>query len=338
MLATLLSISCKKEVVEDTKKQVLSSVPVTVITASKTNYYEYGYYYGRTKGVNRASIINILGGTVESVDVLEGASVKKGDSLGRISHKSAEISLESAILNEKISGDNFRTLSEFLKSGNSTPKSVDQAKLAWLSSQSQLINAQKAYDSSFCISPIDGVVVNRYINIDDEVFQGQTTFLIENLNEIEIEIGIPEADMKGVKEGSKALVSMDLFPDRVWEGVLTRYSRRSSDNNLTFTATILLENKDLTILSGITAKVKLLRNSYENYIVLPTDVVINENGKNYVMLLNDNRVSKKEIVLGVSNVERCVVLSGVTDGDVLIEEGLQLLVDNQEVTVIEEGV
>lgn len=340
LLITLVFTSCNKKDNTSNNEIIESSlaIPVTVLTVEISDFYEYGEYYGRTQGVHRSSIINILGGTVESVEVTEGAIVKKGDSLAKISHRSAEISLESAILNEKISVDNYQTLKKFLKSGNSTPKDVDRAHLGWLSSQNQLINAQKAYDAAFCISSIDGVVVSRSINIDDEVRQGQNTFLIEDLSQIEIQIGIPEGDMDGIKEGNKAEITLDLYPGKVWDGTLTRFSRRSSDQNLTFTATIILDNSDGTILSGTTAKVKLLRNSFENSVVLPTDVVINENGNNYVMVVNGNKVSKKDVVIGVSTVDRCVILEGVTPGEILVQEGLHLLVDEQEISIKNEEV
>ncbi len=338
LLITLFFVSCKKEEKKEEVVEINTAVPVTVLKAELSNYYEYGEYYGRTQGVNRASIINILGGTVESVDVTEGAIVTKGSSLAKISHRSAEITLESAILNEKLSADNYITLKKFLKSGNTTPNNVDQAMLGWLSSQSQLINAQKAYDAAFCIAPIDGVVVSRNIHKDDEVRQGQNTFLIEDLSQIEIQIGIPEGDMDGVKEGNKALVTLDLYPGREWEGVLTRYSRRSSDMNLTFSATILLDNSDGTILSGTTAKVDLLRNSYEDYVVLPTDTVINENGINYVMIYDGGKVTKRDVELGVSSVDKCVILAGVKPGDKLVQEGLHLLIDSQIVTVMNEDI
>lgn len=338
VLLLFLSGCKKNEDVKDIIPVKESFVPVTIISAEISSFYEYGEYYGRTQGVNRASIIDLIGGRVESVAVTEGAIVKKGDSLGKISSEKAQIAFDSAKLNEKITNDNYLTLKSFLKSGNSSQINVDQAQLQWLNSKSQLIDAEKAYEGAFCISPIDGVVAIRNINKDDELMPGQSTFLIEDLSEIEITIGIPEADMKGIKEGSSAEVTLDLYPNRVWKGTLTRFSRRSSENNLTFSAVIVVDNSDRTILSGTTAKVKLLRNSFEESIVLPTDTVINDDGKNYVMVYKDGKVSKRDIVLGISTVERCVVLSGLSPGEKLVQEGLYLLVDSQEVTVIDEDI
>lgn len=335
IILIILLTGCKKDSVEPIRTEIKdSTVPVTITTATLGDFHVYGEYYGRTKGINRASIINISGGTVESVAIVEGAFVSKGDSLAMISSRSAEITLESAILNEKISRDNYETLNRFLKSGNSTPLNVDQAHLTWLNSQSQLINAQKNYDSSFCISPIDGVVVSRNINNEDEVFQGQTTFLIEDLNILEIEIGIPESDMEGIHEGSMAEITIDLYPGKSWPGELTRFSRRSSDENLTFAATVIVDNRDGEILSGTTAKVKLLRKSYINQIILPTDAVVNDGDIDYVMVLNNDIVTKREVIVAASNTNECVVLDGINAGDVVIEDGLQLLVDSQSVRVI----
>lgn len=341
ILIVLSMFSCSKndaknDVVKNVEKEEL--IPVTVIQAEQSIFNEYGEYYGKVKGVNRASIINVVPGTVESIFVKEGTVVKKGDSLGEISPEKARITLETAILNEEISRDNYNTLKDFLNSGNSSQVSVDSAHLQWLNSKSQLIDAQKAYDASFCISPIDGVLVSRNIDIDDEVYQGFESFLVEDLNRMVIEIGIPEAEMVGVKEGNRAEVSFDLYPNRVWKGELKRYARKSSDNNLTFKAVIEINNSDGTLLSGTTAKVKLLRNSFSNMVVLPTDVIISDNYESYVMVVNERKVQKRLVTLGPSTVSEVVILSGLEVGERVVQEGKHLLVDNQLVEIKKSGV
>lgn len=343
LILTVLSLwGCKPKSEENSnvakKIEKEQMVPVTVIEAENSTYNEYGEYYGKVKGITSASIINVLNGTVEIVNVKEGSLVKEGDSLGEISSEKAKLMLETAILNEKISRDNYNTLKDFLSSGNSSQVKVDTAHLQWLNSKSQLVDAQKAYDSSLCISPIDGVVVTRNIDVEDEVYQGQESFLIEDLSRLVIEVGIPEADMVGVKEGNVAEVTLDLFPDRVWKGVLTRFSRKSSNNSLTFKAVIEIDNSDGVILSGTTAKVKLLRNSYTDSVVIPTDVVISENYQSYVMVVNNNRVNKRSVVLGPSGIESVVVLSGLEPGEKVVQEGKHLLMDSQLVEIRESGV
>lgn len=335
----ILLLGCKKdETIINSKEVKETLVPVTIMTAEISDFHEYGVYYGRTRGSDRASIINISGGTVESVAVVEGIMVSKDESLGKISSQIAEIALESAKLNERINKDNYFTLKRFLVNGNSTPINVDKAHLTWLNSQAQLINALKSYNTAFCISPIAGMVVSRTINPDDEISPGQITFLIEDLSEIEIQIGIPEEDMEGIHEGSTADVTFDLYPGRIWKGELSRFSRRSSDKNLTFSAIIILDNNDGKILSGTTAKVKLLRNSYENFVVLPSDVIINDKNNDYVMVLNGNKVIKRDVILVTSNINESVIQEGVTPGESLVKEGIHLLIDSQQVRIIKEGV
>lgn len=335
----LLVVSCKKEDTNISENiEVDNSTPVTVIEVNNSDFYEYGEYYGRVQGVNRSSIINILGGTVESVDVVEGAVVSKGDSLALISSDKARIAYESAKLSEKISRDDYYTKKKFLENGNSSQINVDRAHLQWLTSKTQLIDAKKAYEAAYCIAQIDGTVVSRNINVDDEVQQGHNTFLIENLSQIEINIGIPEGDMEGVKVGSEAEVYVDLYPNRKWDGVLTRHSMRSSDRNLTFTATILVDNKDGEILSGTTAKVKLLRNSYEDSVIIPNNSIIKELDGNFVMVLNEDRVNKRKVNIKTSSIEKSVIESGLEVGDIIVQEGLHLLSDSQQVKVIDQGV
>lgn len=336
---SFIFISCEQnESKENSSEKTKELTPVTVIEAKSSDYFVYGSYYGRVQGAHRASIISTTGGTVESVNVVEGSAVSKGDSLGLISSDKARLSLDSAKLNEKINRDNYQALSKFLTRGTSSQINVDQAHLQWLNSQTQLLEAEKAYNGSFNISPINGVVVSRNIDEDEEVPMGHESFLVEDLSEIEIKIGIPEADMEGIHEGSPAEITIDLYPGRIWEGTLTRYSRRSADSNLTFSATIIVENADRAILSGTTAKVKLLRKSFINQIILPSDSVSKDEVGAYVMIVHGEIVKKQYIEVGSSNISECVVLSGVDEGEIIVQEGLDLIMDSQNVTIINQDV
>ncbi|MBI9096864.1 MAG: efflux RND transporter periplasmic adaptor subunit [Spirochaetaceae bacterium] len=334
-VCTLLFISCNRNNEKSTvSEKEISLTPVSTLKVERADYYEYGEYYGRVQGVKRASIISMTGGTVESVNVAEGSLVSEGESLSLISSEKAQLTLDSAILNEKISHDNYNALKRFLQSGTSSQINVDQAHLQWLNSKAQLLDAEKAYNGAFCIAPISGVVVSRNIDTDDEISPGHESFLIEDLSQIEIKIGIPEADMEGIQEGSPAQITLDLFPGRIWEGELVRFSRKSSDRNLTFSATILVNNEDSKILSGTTAKVKLLRNRYDDHIVLPADSIIREDSGDYVMILEGETVIKRYVELGPSDVTECVVFSGLNGGEIIVHEGLHLIVDSQQVAVI----
>lgn len=335
----LLFASCSKRV-EETSAFVkeLSLTPVTTLEVQRYDYFEYGKYYGRVQGIERASIISMTGGTVEKINVVEGSMVTKGDSLALISSEKARISLESAVLNEKINHDNFIAQRNFLKSGSSSQLSVDQAHLKWLNSETQLLDAEKSYKGAYSIAPISGVVVSRNIDKDDEVPSGYVSFIIEDLSQIEIKIGIPEADMDGIEEGNEAQISLDLFPDDLWKGKLTRYSRKSSERNLTFSATIIVDNTDGKILSGTTANVQLLRNSYINHVVVPTDSIVREGDINYVMVLTEDTVHRQSVELGPTDVDNSVILSGLNGGEMIIKEGLSLIVDSQQVTVVGEEV
>ncbi len=335
----ILLMGCSKEIEETsvTNKELVLT-PVTILEVQRSDFFEYGKYYGRVQGIQRASIISMTGGTVETVNVIEGSFVSKGDSLALISSEKARITLDSAVLNEKINHDNFIAQRNFLKSGSSSQLSVDKSHLQWLNSETQLLDAEKAYNGAYSITPISGIVVSRNVDKDDEVLSGHESFIIEDLSQIEIKIGIPEADMNGIQEGNEAQISLDLFPNQFWRGELTRFSRKSSESNLTFAATIIVDNTDGKILSGTTANVQLLRNSYINHIVLPTDTIVRAEDGNYVMVLTGDTVNKRLIELGPSDVDQSVILSGLDAGEIIVREGLSLIIDSQHVSVVGEEV
>ncbi len=335
-LFIIILVCCKKteevkEIVSDNKSDY---IPVTIVKAVKAEFNEYFDYYGRTQGINRASIKSVTGGNVESIAVKEGAIVKVGDSLGSVSLERAKLVYETAVLNERISKENYLNQKRFLESGSSTPLDVDRSNLAWLNSKGQLLDAKKAYDSAMCLSPIDGVVVLRNINLEDDISPGEDMFLIEDLSVIEMHIGIPEEEIKGIHEGSIALVTTDIYPERVWNGKITRLSRRSSERNLTYDAIVTVKNTDGTLMSGSTAKVRILGNSYKN-IVVPSEVVLRDGEESYVMVAKGDKAERRVVQIAANNSEEIVISSGLQEGDTLIREGLHLLKDSQDIKILE---
>lgn len=310
-------------------------VPIKVITLEPGNFTEIGEYYGRISGINEAALICISGGTVEQLNVKEGDFVSKGTSLGNIDADSAIANYEMAQLNERIALEDYERNQQFLSSGNASRVEVDRSNLAYLQSKSALIQAKENYDSALCITPINGIVVARHIDLYDELIPGSPTFTVAQLEKLKIIIGIPEKEMSGVKEGNKAIVRVDMFPGEEFEGELVRLAREISIKTLKFEAEIQIDNPDMKIMSGVTALVILERKELENQIIIPTAAILVEGNTRYVMTANREQAKQVFIEAGPSNKTDTVVLSGLYSGDKLIIEGNALVKNNSPIRIIE---
>jgi len=322
------------EQISETEKDLVEKVPVKVITVTSEDFSEYGYYYGKASGIREAVLSTSLGGTVESIEVKEGELVTKGMSLARINGEKSRNMYEMAVLAEKISRENYMRFKRFLQSGSASQIQVDEAHLNWLRSRDSLLDAEKARNESLCVTPIEGTVLSVNISEFEKLHPGRETFVVEDLSRMKVTFGIPESEMDGIRESNTAEVTFSTLPGKVWKGRLVNFDRKSSEQNLTFNAEIEIENADRQIMSGMTARVTLLRKEHNQELVIPVETLRVLGDKKYAMVVQGDMVVSREVITGPSDSTRVIVLSGLDAGDIIIKEGIHLVNNGSLVKVL----
>jgi len=121
-------------------------------------------------------------------------------------------------------------------------------------------------------SPIDGVVIERAIDLGQTVaasLQAPLLFSIaQDLSEIQIEASVDEADIGSVTEGAPTRFTVDAFPDREFEGQVTqvRLAPVEQNNIVTYTVVITAENPGQRLLPGMTASIDIVTGVRENVL------------------------------------------------------------------------
>lgn len=336
LFSVLFVAGCGKKKKSDKEIQTtVDTVAVEVIEVQPQVFSEYGEYFGEISAIEEASLVCLAGGKVESVSAREGAYVKAGQSLAKINAQKAINAFETAKLNEKIASDNYERMKKHLEEGNASQLAVDQAHLGWLNSKSALLDANRIRKSALCITPISGTVVSRYIEPHQETGPGTPTFTVSKLHRLKINFGIPEGEMMGVKEGNTAEITVSVYPEKTWEGKIKRLSRQANKRMRTFAAEIHLRNPDRLLKPGLTAHIRLLRQTLKDQIVLPTGSIQTRGDEHYVMLEMKNHAVKRQVELGTSNETHTQIVSGLKPGDRLILKGGSQVAEGTPVKILQ---
>jgi RND family efflux transporter MFP subunit len=335
-LVLLIIVNCNKTAKEENSDNQIKqdTIPVSTLTVEPQDFLEYGEYYGNIQGIKEATIICYAGGNVEDISVKEGAYVKAGTSLANIDAERISAGYETAKLNEKITRDNHERLKKHLEAGNASQYQVDQAHLQWLNSKTQRIEAEKARKGALCITPINGIVTTRHIEPHKELAPGSPTFTITQLHKVKVQVGIPESELEGVREGNEAEISFSIYPGRAWKGRVHRITQEASKMSKTFQAIIHINNPKRVIKPGLTAYVKLTLVKKTNQIVIPTNAILTEGKENWVMVVENNTAVKKSIETGVTNKNQTIVTGGLDQGSALIIKGHHIVSDGSVLKVL----
>jgi len=139
-----------------------------------------------------------------------------------------------------------------------------QSALAGLEqSKASLMEAELRLDRTRIRSPIDGVVINRAVNIGQTVQSSMNVAkfftIAADLSQIQIEAAVVESDIGGVDEGDTASFSVDAFPGERFQGVVQQVRKQGTEqaNVVTYTVVISARNPGGRLLPGMTANVDI---------------------------------------------------------------------------------
>ncbi|MBI5286062.1 MAG: efflux RND transporter periplasmic adaptor subunit [Deltaproteobacteria bacterium] len=126
-------------------------------------------------------------------------------------------------------------------------------------SEAVLEAAQLDLSHTTIISPVDGIVISRNVDVGQTVaasLQAPTLFLIaQDLTKMQVNTNISEADIGRVREEDEATFTVDAYPEVVFSGRITqiRNSPVIVQNVVTYDVVIAVDNKELRLKPGMTA-------------------------------------------------------------------------------------
>ncbi len=144
-----------------------------------------------------------------------------------------------------------------------------------LQREAQLEQTQLDLERTYIRSPVDGVVINRLVDLGQAVNANQsipTLFEVaQDLSSMQIEASIDEANIGKIQEGLPVRFRVDAYPDERFSGVVTQVRKAATNTNnvVTYTVIINAENPDETLLPGMTASVDVVLGSRRNVLRAP---------------------------------------------------------------------
>ena len=124
-------------------------------------------------------------------------------------------------------------------------------------------------------SPVDGIVIKRSVDVGQTVaasLQAPELFIIaRNLNDMQVEAAIDEADVARVRPGQRVTFTLDAMPGRTIDGRVEQIRKAavSSQNVVTYTVVIPFDNPGNALLPGMTANVRIVTDTREGVLKLP---------------------------------------------------------------------
>lgn len=157
-----------------------------------------------------------------------------------------------------------------------TKPAVDAAKAAVDQAKANLEQAQTNLAYCTIKAPVKGIIVDRRVNVGQTVvasLNAPSLFLIaKDLNRLQLWASVNEADIGQIHPDQKAKFTVDAYPRKTFQGIVTqiRLNATMTQNVVTYTVVINTDNSNGLLLPYLTANVQFEIAHRENALLVPT--------------------------------------------------------------------
>ena len=277
-------------------------------------------------------------GRLIKLKVEEGQKVKKGTLLAIIEDAGLKDQLDQIKLQLDLTKTTFERTKRLWDQKIGSEMMYLEAQTRYKAAKKQVSQIRQQLAKTKIYAPFSGVIDEIPARLGSNLIPGVTPVLrIVNLNSMFAESDVPENYLPNISKGSKATVTIPAL-NLVQKTQVHQTGNFISATNRTFRVEARLENPEGIIKPNLNARLSIIDYYNPEAIMIPLRVIReNANGQPYVFILsnpekdNGYTTEKRMIVLGKSKEEMIEILEGVTIDELIVDEGVSLLVSNQKV-------
>ncbi|OLE83374.1 MAG: efflux transporter periplasmic adaptor subunit [Acidobacteria bacterium 13_1_20CM_2_60_10] len=198
-------------------------------------------------------------------------------------------------------------------------------------SKAALERVEEDLRNSTIVSPIDGLVLSRDVNVGDAVSSilvlgSQATLLMTlgDVSEVYVQGKVDEADIGKVYLNQSARIVVESFKEKKFVGKVTKISPlgKEKDNVTTFEVRVSIQNSTGELKANMSANAEILLEEKKNVLMAPEAAMIYDKDRNASIELPDakaqNGKRKVAVKLGISNGVKTELLAGLSEGQQVI--------------------
>ena len=314
---------------------------ITTFTAKEAVFTHFVELQGNVNTKQNLVIYPEFSGVLTRVYVNEGQKVSKGQILAKIDDGGLSQQLAQLEIQSNLAKTTFERQERLWKQKIGSEIQFLQAKAAYEGQLEATKQLQQQVGKTLVRAPFSGTIDDVITDQGSVVAPGQSQlFRIVNLDNMFIETDVPERYVSDIVNGKDVKVLFPVLGKEIHAKV-RQAGNFINPANRTFKVEVAIPNKDIAIKPNLTAKLRINDYTNEKAILIPQSIISeNAEGKQYVYTINDKTnnkatVKREFIETGKTQGDYIEVLSGIQNGEDIIDEGARSVKDGQEVKVLE---
>ena len=286
---------------------------IEVIKPERGKAIQAVYATGVVEPVFWSKVSATLDGRVAKILAKEGQKIKAGQILARL-----DDSVERAQL-EELKATLYYLESQkqrqiILRKQDFASQRILEKTLSEYEQILAEINAQeRLLDRMTIVSPMDGTVLKRDIELGEVVKAGQVIIWVGLTTPLRITAEVDEEDIPLVKVGQKVLIKADAFPERISQGTVMQITPKGDPIGKNFRVRISLP-KNTPMLIGMTTEINIVVQEVENALLVPEESIADDQ----VIVKTDGKFTPRKVKIGIRGRHKIQILEGLDETDTIL--------------------
>lgn len=283
-----------------------------------------------------------VSGFVQDLMVDIGDRVIAGQVLARIAVPDLRESVQAELANVAALESEFQRVAMLVERQSLTARAAEEARQRVDSARAELRRLEALNEYGVIRSPFDGIVTERNIDPGDAVFEARSPkgddrplMKVAAVDTIRVRTYVAEKDAVWLDVGDVANVVFDALPGQAFSGRVSRLAGVLDPATRSMATEIDIPNSEGTILPGLYGRVQIELENHPQAVVLPATAVRFDASGAYIYLVDaENRIRRRIVTVGLDDGNWLEIVSGVSDGERVIDGGIGRLRDGETVNVV----
>jgi RND family efflux transporter MFP subunit len=343
-LPVFLLVACGRG---DAPRPADPKVPIVVTRPARVQEFERVSVSGTlTSPGNPALVAFLVPGRAVKVLPREGEPVRAGQLLAALDSENlahaleaAHAQVEAARAGARQAEQEFQRMKQLFDSQSLAPNDFAKFTAARDASRQQLEQAlageaaaRRNLADAQLAAPISGYVARRMVEPGVMVAPGQPVLEIAPMDPIEVNVGVPETDIRLVKVGQSATVSIPALPGQIFQGRVRVVNVSADPATRTYMTRVAVPNPGRVLKMGMVAEVAITGEHKLDMLTLPMAAITRDpQGATLVFQYfpDQGRVYSKRVEVGAVLGTRVQIRSGIEGNETIVAAGQQALRDGQ---------
>ena len=304
---------------------------VTSIVAQRDQWPATMGVIGTMEAVHGVTVSADLPGVVERISFESGQSVSTGDVLVELDTRQERAQLASLEAQSELARVNYGRMQQLVNAGVISRMDYDQATSQQKATEANVAEIRATIARKTIRAPFSGILGIRKVNLGQYLAAGAPMVVLQSLNPIYVDFGVPQQTAAQVKVGSKLRVASEDLAGHGFNGRVTALDSVIDETTRNVQVQATLANPEGKLRPGMFVQVDVGVGASRAAITLPASAISYAPYGDSVFVITDLKDPKGKTYRGVrqqfvklegSRGDQVAVISGVNPGDEVVTSGV----------------